>query len=210
MLAETGVGKVNAAVTTTLLIEHFRPEEVIFTGIAGGVDPKLNPGDIVIGVKTAHHDYVFVKPDGVDTMPTRNHAGDHNPLFIPSDERLCRLAREAAEDLELDKILTHDGERRPEIVTGVIVTGDAFISSDAVKEELRYRLDADAVEMEGAAVAQVCRQNKIPFLVLRSLSDKADRNATEDIQKFYKTAAKNSACLVMKILELLARGAKSN
>lgn len=205
VLAETGVGKVNAAVTTTLLIEHYDPEEVVFTGIAGGVNPGLNPGDIIIGLKTAHHDYVQIRPDGVDTMPTRKHGGERNPLFIPSDERLCRLAKEAGIGIVLDKIFSGQGRRSPAIRSGVIVTGDSFISDDSKKEELRFRLNADAVEMEGAAVAQVCFQNMTPFVIIRCLSDRADRNAPEEIQRFYKAAARNSAFLVLGIIELLAR-----
>lgn len=206
VLAQTGVGKVNAAMTTTLLIEHFSPSEVIFTGIAGGINPELHPGDIVIGAYVAHHDFVAVSPDGLENMATRNPvSGSPNPIKIPSDQRLRDLAREAGQHAELRPIATTGGERTPRVVEGVIVTGDSFIASSSKKRELRGRLQADAVEMEGAAVAQVCYQTHTPCVVIRSLSDNADEAAARDLERFYQTAAHNSARLVIAMARLLAR-----
>ncbi len=94
-------------------------------------------------------------------------------------------------------------ERAPKIVKGVVVTGDAFIASTDKCVELRKKLGADAVEMEGAAVAQICYQRRIGYLVIRSISDKADEGAVLDKQMFYIMAAKNSAGLVAEIVRLL-------
>ncbi|MBA7655978.1 5'-methylthioadenosine/S-adenosylhomocysteine nucleosidase [subsurface metagenome] len=205
VVAWTGIGKVNAAMTTTLLIEHFRPNEVIFTGVAGGINPQLSPGDIVIAEKTAQHDSGTLWPDSFEHRGARNPLdGWRNPVFFPADERLLKLAVQAAEQVELETIKTSIGERTPRIVKGVVVTGDVFVASPEKCTELRNELGADAVEMEGAAVAQICYQQGIPCLVIRSISDKADEKAREDLGMFHTMAAKNSARLVTEMVELLA------
>jgi adenosylhomocysteine nucleosidase len=207
VLAHTGYGKVNAAMTATLLIEHLRPREVIFTGIAGGLNPQLQPGDLVIGLQTAHHDYGYVKDDTTENVGTWNRVtGIRNPLFLPADSMLVETAREAGAVISLDSIPMNGGGRQPRLLEGTIVTGDAFIASASKKRELRRSLGADAVEMEGAAVAQICMQTETPCLIVRSISDRADSTAVQDAELFYRIAAKNSAVLVMKIVELLARG----
>ncbi len=199
----TGVGKVNAAMTTTLLIEHFKPREIIFTGIAGGVDPELYPGDIVIAEKTAHHDMGTVWPEGLFFKGVKNRLTNlENPVFFRADERLLKLAERAASKAGLMKIETVDGPREPKILRGVVVTGDVFVASEKKRRELRKRLDADAVEMEGAAVAQICYQRKIPHVVIRSISDKADAGAVVDKQMFYILASQNSSSLVSEMMLL--------
>jgi adenosylhomocysteine nucleosidase len=207
VIAWTGIGKVNAAMTTTLLIEHFKPKEVIFTGIAGAVNPDLHPGDIVIARKTAHHDMGTIWPEGLFFVGVKNRlTGMENPVFFPADEKLLQLAQRAAGKVGLRKIDTVEGKREPKIINGVVVTGDAFIASDKKCEELRKKLDADAVEMEGAAVAQICYQREIPHLVIRSISDKADEGAVADKQLFYILAARNSSDLVSEMMRLAADG----
>jgi adenosylhomocysteine nucleosidase len=204
VVAWTGIGKVNAAMTTTLLIEHFSPAQVIFSGIAGGVNPKLEPGDIVIAAETAHHDMGILGEDGFYNRGVINPLdGIRNPVYLLADERLLKLAEKAAEKVELEKIKTTVGERSPRIIKGVVVTGDVFVASPEKGAELREKLNADAVEMEGAAVAQICYQRQIPHLVVRSISDKADKTARMDSMIFQEMAAKNSAALIAKITELL-------
>ncbi len=205
VVAWTGIGKVNAAMTTTLLIEHFSPTQVIFSGIAGGVNPKLDPGDIVIAAETAHHDMGILGEDGFYNRGVINPLdGIRNPVFLLADENLLKLAEKAAEQVELEKIKTSVGERSPRIIKGVVVTGDVFVASAEKGAELRDKLNADAVEMEGAAVAQICYQRQIPHLVVRSISDKADTTARVDSMLFQEMAAKNSAALITKITELLS------
>jgi adenosylhomocysteine nucleosidase len=200
----TGVGKVNAAMTTTLLIEHFKPRQIIFTGIAGAVNPELQPGDIVIAQRTAHHDMGTVWPEGLFFKGVKNRLDRmENPVFFPADEQLVKLAERAADRADFELVQTAEGERAPKIITGVVVTGDAFIASTDKCAELRRRLEADAVEMEGAAVAQICYQRRIGYLVIRSISDKADEGAVLDKQMFYILAARNSASLVAEMVGLL-------
>ncbi|TKJ38273.1 MAG: 5'-methylthioadenosine/S-adenosylhomocysteine nucleosidase [Planctomycetes bacterium B3_Pla] len=200
----TGVGKVNAAMTTTLLIEHFKPKRIIFTGIAGGVNRDLQPGDIVIAERTAHHDMGTVWPEGLFFKGVKSRIGGYeNPVFFPADKELVKLAQRAADGAMLESIRTLKGRRDPKIIKGVVVTGDAFIASADKCAELRKRLEADAVEMEGAAVAQICYQRQIPCLVIRSISDNADEGAVMDKQMFYIMAARNSASLVAEMVGLL-------
>lgn len=203
VVAWTGVGKVNAAMTTTLLIEHFKPKHIIFTGIAGAVNPELRPGDIVIAKKTAHHDMGTVWPEGLFFKGVKNRLdGMENPVFFPVDEKLLTVARRAADQINLTPIETTTGRKPPGIITGIVVTGDTFIASADKCAELRKRLDADAVEMEGAAVAQICYQRRIGCLVIRSISDNADEGAVFDKQTFYLLAAENSANFVAQIVGL--------
>jgi adenosylhomocysteine nucleosidase len=205
VVAWTGIGKVNAAMTTTLLLEHFTPKGVIFSGIAGGVNPNLSPGDIVIAAETAHHDMGILEEEGFYNRGVINPLdGIRNPVYLPADRRLLKLAEKAADEVELEKIKTTIGERIPQIIKGIVVTGDVFVASPEKGAELREKLNADAVEMEGAAVAQICYQRQIPHLVVRSISDKADKTAREDSMMFQEMAAKNSSTLITKIAELLS------
>jgi adenosylhomocysteine nucleosidase len=202
VIAQTGIGKVNAAVVTVLMIEHFQPEEIIFTGIAGGINPDLSPGDLVIGKRIAHHDFGTITPDSLLRRPTRDPATMiENPLYFKSDTALVRLAINAGRNVKLEPIKKEGKEELPHIITGTIVTGDVFVSSNIVTGQLRKKMNADATEMEGAAVAQVCWQQVVPFVIIRSISDNAGNTAYADIKNFYQSAARNSAHLVMEMVK---------
>ncbi len=204
VIAKTGVGKVNAAMTAILIIEHFRPNRVIFTGVAGGLNPDLQIGDIVIAQKTAQHDLGRLESTEIENTGVRNPInGKRNPVFFPADPGLLQITETALEGIELNPFQTPQGQRHPRIIRGTVVTGDVFVASDARKTALHKNLGADAVEMEGAAVAQICWQHNVPCLVIRSLSDNAGANASEDFKKYYKIAARNSAALVTRIISQL-------
>ena len=201
VLAHSGIGKVNAAIAATLLVEQFQPTHILFTGIAGGLNPDLRPGDVVIGAKTAYHDYGEWTPEGFRVGRTVDpFTGKLNPLFFPADAGLLAVAQKAALDLKLAPVKMASGGRTPRVVTGVIVTGDAFVASAAKKDALRKEFKADATEMEGAAVAQICWQRRVPCLILRSLSDSAGAKAPENERLFEKSAAQNAALLVTRIV----------
>lgn len=204
VMAQTGIGKVNAAVVTTLLLEHFRPGELIFSGIAGGVNPALSPGDLVIANKLAYHDYGTINTDSFLLRATRNpYSMQENPIFFLCDSVLVSKAVRAGKDVALEKIAGKSGLRQPVIIAGVIVTGDVFVASGNTTQRLRSSLQADATEMEGAAVAQVCWQQQTPFVVFRSLSDDAGNHASMDVKTFYAIAARNAASLVIAIMPSL-------
>lgn len=197
VVALTGIGKVNAAITTTLVIENFHPAELLFSGIAGGVDPALSPGDLVIGKKLAYHDYGTLT-DSLKLDPTRDPATTrNNPLYFSCNDGLVNIAEKVSLGLPLEKPI--EGRPAPRIVSGTIVTGDVFISSRSATRRLWQNMNAEATDMEGAAVAQTCWQQGLPFIVIRSLSDAADSEAEKDIARFYRAAAHNAATLVIAI-----------
>lgn len=199
IIGKTGIGKVNATMTTAFLLQKFRPKRVIFTGIAGGLHADLNPGDIVIGRKTLQYDYGQVTNDSVFTRNTRNPVSrESNPLFFPADSLLLLCAQSAAQTTDF-KVMENQA-KPPYIIIGTIVTGDLFVTSETKVKELRSKFNADATEMEGAAVAQLCWQQQVPCLIIRSMSDKADSKAKESIDNFKKTAAYNSAHLLINML----------
>ena len=141
ILAQTGIGKVNAAITTTLLLEHFNPGEVIFTGIAGAVDPTLSPGDIVIGTNVAHHDYGTITPDSMMRRSTRNpFTMQENPVFFPCDSQLISTALIASKNLQLQQIGDAEGKHSPHIIKGIIVTGDVFVASSIATTALYKKI----------------------------------------------------------------------
>lgn len=196
----TGIGKVNAAMTTAFVIAYFQPQRVIFTGIAGGVRSDLQPGDLVVGGEVGFHD---VRSVTLSMEPTRQsmHPVSYmlNPLYFPADPDLLRLAEATAKTIAFDAV--NGSSRAPLVTVGRILTGDEFIHSAKRADELRDEYGADAIEMEGAAVAQVCYQQGVPCLVIRSLSDRADSHAVIDLLAFLSTAARNSAKLVTGMME---------
>lgn len=202
VVVATGIGKVNAAMTTAIALTHFRPRRVLFTGIAGGTNPDLQPGDIVIARQTAHHDYQSVNSEQKTIRQTRNPILQQlNPAYFPADSALLQEASCVAGAMVFESIPIT--KRPPSVVVGTVVTGDQFISSAEKVLQLRADFGADATEMEGAAVAQVCYQQQVPCLVIRSLSDRADDNAGRDMRTFYEIAARNSAKLVLALVRAL-------
>jgi len=209
VIARMSAGKVNAAMVATLAIEHFRPSEVIVTGIAGGLNPELAPGDLVVARQTVQHDMVRLHATGVEHRGARHPIhGRRNPVFLEPPTRLLEAARRAAAQTPFIAIPHEDGTASTHpvrVVEGIVATGDAFVASDEKRKELRELLKADVVEMEGAAVAQVCYQLDVPCLVIRCLSDLADQTALSDLESFADIAAANSARLVYGILRLLSQ-----
>ena len=202
VVGRSGVGKVNAAIVATLLINQFNPSAILFSGTAGAIDPALRQGDVVIGVTVAQHDAGMQTAAGLRRQGLRNAVtGDVDPLLVPAPQSLLAVARHAAHELRLPVVRTPDGkERAPRIVEGVIVTGDVFVSDNARRIELRDSLGATAVEMEGAAVVQTCRQFALPCLVVRSITDRADGQAMSNYEQFLQIASENAAALVVAVV----------
>ncbi|MBN1965468.1 MAG: 5'-methylthioadenosine/adenosylhomocysteine nucleosidase [Anaerolineae bacterium] len=205
VLARLGVGKVNAAMVTTLVLAQARPTAVICTGVAGSLNPALHPGDIVIAARTAYHDYGRILPDGFVAWPTWNRVtGEVNPTYFPAHDRLLRFAKDASRQVELSPMHLIGGEHRPQVIVGTVVTGDVLVAAAAKRAALRETLDADACEMESTAVAQVCWQQDVPCLAIRSISDRADENVMLDWTDHMQVAADNAAALVTAIVDRAA------
>jgi len=207
VVGRAGSGKVNASIIATLLIHHFNPSTVLFSGTAGAVDPGLRPGDVVIGATVVQYDAGVQTQQGIMPRGMRNAVtGQLDPLHVPTPETLMDVARRSAQGLKLPAIKAQEGDRIPRIVEGVIATGDVFLSDAGRREELRSSLGATAIEMEGAAVIQTCRQFNVSCLVIRSVTDQADAQALNNYQQFLSVASENAAALVAAIITTLDVG----
>ncbi len=191
-------GKVASAATTAQLINDFNVEEIIFTGVAGAINSTLNIGDIVIGKNLYQHDM------------------NASPLFeqfeIPMLEKKFLETKDATKLIEASNYFLNNYEQYintsaalnfnincPKVIYGDIASGDQFISSKQKIKVLNTKLPtAVCVEMEGAAVAQVCYEYQIPFSIIRIISDKANDNATLDFSKFANSIASNYALGILK------------
>ncbi|MED4453403.1 5'-methylthioadenosine/S-adenosylhomocysteine nucleosidase [Metabacillus fastidiosus] len=187
ILLKSGIGKVNASLSTTLLLDRYKPDYVINTGSAGGFHESLNVGDVVISTEVRHNDVdvtVFGYEYGqVPGLPA---------AFLP-DEKLVQIAVEKAKEAE-----------GIQVVSGLIVTGDSFLSDPVRVDFIRSKFEnLYAGEMEAAAIAQVCHQFNIPFVIIRALSDIAGKESNISFDQFLHKAAKHSAELVLKIVEEL-------
>ena len=191
VLALSHIGKVAAATTATALIERFDVTEIIFTGVAGGLMPGVQVGDMVVATEFMQHD--------MDASPL--FAPMEVPLYgrahFPTDLRLTQSLKSAAQDILknpgqwLDIDVLHELHvQSPKVHAGLVVSGDRFVSTSAESQALQQRLPkALAVEMEGAAVAQVCFDYGVPFAAVRTISDRADDSATHDFSRFIEEVA---------------------
>lgn len=189
VLVKCGIGKVAASVSTTVMIDKFAPDFVVNTGSAGGFDTQLDIGDVVIATGVQHHDvdvtHFGYKRGQVYGMPD----------IYPCDVRMVDAAVNAANNI------THTTIKR-----GLVCTGDSFIGCDDAVTRLRSLFpDMSAVEMEGAAIGQTCFMLDTPFLVIRSLSDIAGKESSVSFSEYIEQAGKNSAELVMAMIQELAR-----
>ncbi|MBM6998413.1 5'-methylthioadenosine/adenosylhomocysteine nucleosidase [Paenibacillus sp. DXFW5] len=187
VVCKSGVGKVNAATTTQILIDRFGAETVWFTGVAGAVHPNLNVGDIVISSTCLQHD-MDVRPLGYK----RGITPYQDVSDFPADPALIRLAEDACA-----RQCTDHHYR-----VGRVLSGDQFIADPEFVGSVLYKeLDGVCVEMEGAALAQVCHRNGVPFIVLRSISDKADGSADVNFTEFTALAARRSFAILNDMVE---------
>jgi adenosylhomocysteine nucleosidase len=189
VIVRSGIGKVNAAVCTQVLVDKFNVNILINTGVAGSLDAKIDIGDIVVSTDLVEHDMdtsVFGDPIGqVPRMDT---------FSFPADEKLVALAVATNEEVNPD-IKTF---------TGRIVSGDQFVSSPEVKEKLVSNFQATCTEMEGAAIAHAAYLNKISCVIIRAISDKADNSATMDYPSFEKKAIEHTVRLICNLLPRIA------
>ncbi|MCG7497628.1 5'-methylthioadenosine/S-adenosylhomocysteine nucleosidase [Vibrio sp. Of7-15] len=187
VLLQSGIGKVAAAVGTAILLESYQPDVVINTGSAGGFDSSLNLGDVVISTEVRHHD-ADVTAFGYEIGQM---AGQ--PAAFAADEKLMQVAEQALAQME-DK----------HAVRGLICTGDAFVCTAERQEFIRKHFPSViAVEMEASAIAQACHQFNTPFVVVRAISDVADKESPMSFEEFLPLAAKSSSEMVINMANLL-------
>lgn len=199
-------GKVAATITATLLIQEFGVTDLLFIGTAGALADGLKVGDIVISKRLVQHD-LDARP-----MISRFELPLLNRIYVNSDAALTALAGKAVSNLLERGVANMVGERavkdfnlEPRLFFGDVASGDQFINSDAQRQEILDLLpDVLCVEMEGAAVAQVCLEFGVPFTVIRTISDTADHNARIDFGKFIvEVANAYSRAIISEIMRLL-------
>lgn len=185
IVVKCGVGKVNAARTTQILIDKFKVEYVINLGSAGALDSNLNIGDIVIAEKLVQHDFditAFNHKKGYITG-----VGD----YIECNNNLINQFKNVANNLK---------NKDYKIDVGTIASGDIFCTDIKMKEKIYSKFNAKCVEMEGAAIAQVCHLDKIPFIVVRSISDSPNGNNAIVFDEFVQLASKRCALILKELL----------
>jgi len=187
VIVQSGIGKVAAALATAILIDKFQPDYVVNTGSAGGFDPSLKVGDIVVSSEVRYHD-VDVTAFGyeIGQLPA-------NPAAYIPHQTLVAAAKQGI--ASLDNI---------NAMIGLITTGDTFMTKadDIAKARANFPTMA-AVEMEGAAIAHTCHQFSVPFVIIRSLSDIAGAESPTSFDEYLETASVNSSELVINMLNAL-------
>ena len=180
-LVLSGIGKVNAARTTQILIDNKKLDYIFNIGISGGIDNSLNVMDIVIGNKLVQHDF---------DITAFNHDLGYIPnigIYLESDKYLVNKA----ENINMDNI---------NIKTGTIATGDIFCTDKNMASRINQRFNALCVEMEGAAIAQVCKLSNIPYLIIRSISDVPNNNNVITYDEFIVKSSRNVAKFMYELL----------
>lgn len=193
VIVQSGIGKVNSARITQMMIDNFDIEYIMNLGSAGALNPMLKIGDIVIGDELVQHDFditAFGHAKGYITG-----VGDR----VYSDKYLIEKFEKAIENLE---------DRNYEIKTGTIASGDIFCTEIEMKNQIYANFKADCVEMEGAAIAQVSYLNNIPFIVIRSISDTPNGNNAITFDKFVELASKRCARILKEVLKDITKEEK--
>ena len=184
---ECGIGKVNAAICTRMMIHFYNPDCIINSGVAGALSTQVSVGDIVVATSAVQHDYdttAFGDPKGLITCP------EGNIINFPADEELSQKLFEAAEALSDTRVFR-----------GVIATGDEFVHSPERRLALGKAFSALACEMEGGAIAQVCYRAKKPYCILRSISDDLTNNTSMSFDEFKIMAAEKTVKVLSAVLK---------
>jgi len=183
VIAYSKIGKVFSSLTASTLLEKFGCSTLLFSGVAGAINPELKIGDLIIADKLCQHDL---------DISIFGHAYGYVPegaVFIESDAKLREIAKRVAVKNELS------------LIEGTIATGDQFVASNERKAFISANFKADALEMEGASVAVVCDALNVPFFVLRAISDTANDDAGMDFDEFMIGSAKISANFILDMVD---------
>lgn len=207
VLAAAGMGKVNTGLTATLLADRFGCRTIVFTGVAGGLDPELCIGDIVIADRVVQHDFGLLTDERL-----RPYQPGHIPFIEPTerlgypvDPAVIDRVKHRLDGFTLAPLSTAagGGGRQPRIYYGTILTGDQYLHCERTRNRLHHELGGMAVEMEGGAVAQICASFDIPWLVIRALSDLAGADSGVDFNRFVGEVAASSARVLLRLLPVL-------
>jgi adenosylhomocysteine nucleosidase len=209
VFVESGAGKVNAGIATTLLLDRFGCRALMLCGVAGGLDPALGVGDVVIATSNIQHDYGVEKEDGyVHIQPGSRPSlgGDWTPGYSVPEGLMARL-QTAVKGLVLEPLPAAVGAtpRTPTVHFGAILTGDSFVNSERTRRRLYEQFAAHAVEMEGGAVAQVARRwgDDIPVVNVRCLSDLAGAESHLDFRAFLPVASRYASQVAHRLAPVI-------
>jgi adenosylhomocysteine nucleosidase len=209
VFVESGAGKVNAGVATSLLLDRFECRALMLCGVAGGLDPALGVGDVVVGTSNTQHDYGVQKEESFRTIQpgSRPSLGqDPTPGYRVPEAVVSRL-QQALDDLVLEALpeAVGVGRRVPAIHFGGILSGDIFVNAETVRRRLHGEFNAQAVEMEGGAVAQVARRwgADIPVVNVRCLSDLAGVESHLDFRAFLPVAARYASLVAHRLAPVI-------
>ena len=186
VLVQSGIGKVNAARTTQIMIEKFDIQYVINVGAGGSINGLLNIGDVLIGKEVVQHDF--------DITAFGNSKG-----YITGVGEKIICDRDLIQKLE--QIIQSTPERNYQIKSGIIASGDIFCTEPWMKDKIRAKFDADVVDMECAAIAQVCYLDNIPFMVIRSISDTPNGENATTFDENLKLASKRCANILKEFFK---------
>jgi adenosylhomocysteine nucleosidase len=187
VIVKAGVGKSLSAACTAILINEFNVSGVVFTGIAGGVSPDVEITDVVIGTHAMFHDYGYLGNDNMVTIGSD---------FVSKVDVQCDPEMEKEAYTAAVEVIGKD-----KVFEGCIATGDQFVANEKYVEYLYKTYDVLAVEMEGASVGYVATQYNVPFIIIRSLSDKADGLAHDAYDNWYSVVSDNSGKIVMQFMK---------
>jgi adenosylhomocysteine nucleosidase len=207
VLAETGIGKVNAALVTTVLAHRFGCRTIVFSGVAGGLDPDLSVGDVVVADRLIQHDAGLLENEQLQTYQA-GHMPFTNPtdrLGYQIDDTVLHNVKGALRGLVLSPLSPQAGRQgRPaEIVYGTVLSGDQYLHSEPTRARLHGEFGALAIEMEGGAVAQVCEAFGVDWVVIRTLSDLAGQDSQFEFGQFAGEVASASAAVLRTLLPVL-------
>lgn len=207
VLAESGIGKVNAAFAATVLVERYGCDRLLLSGVAGALDPALAIGDVVVGTRVVQYDYGRVTDDGPVAyqpggMPFPG-GSDRVGWTLRHDLLAHVHAALESEPLPGIRARTADVAHVPTVHFGTIATGDVFVASERAREDLRGRFSALAADMESGAMVQVAERYGAAWLVVRAVSDLAGRDGTVDFSVFLEDAAHTAAALVRRLVPVL-------
>lgn len=187
VVVRSGIGKVNAAICAQVLIDLYAVDCIINVGVAGAISKDLNIGDIVVSEDAVHHDFdttIFGDPIGVISRMEES--------FFKADDELIEKALTAAKK-----------ESSNNVYKGRIASGDQFISTSEAKSKIWNNFKALCAEMEGAAIAHTCYLNKIPFVIIRSISDKAEEGNPINYEQFFRDSAITAEKIVKNMIEII-------
>jgi adenosylhomocysteine nucleosidase len=207
--AVTGVGVTNGAMVAALFIEKFKPAEVLVSGTGSRFNPRIRTGDTVISVRTIHHAAGSLTKDGMVYRKVRGPLPGHMTHWAyPPDVRLLKLAKASVAGYEAEPVTANGETYLPRVLTGVVTASDMFGVSDAKIADMRQKLNPDIMEMESAAIAQVCTQLCVPHIIFRAGSNRTQSNPGNDYRLLGQKAAWAAARWTIYFTGCLAKAGK--